>query len=381
VKPEDEASLLSPYHGARDFSVGVIGAVRGLHFLQLPQDGEVYSSRLEIEGELPRLLVRRNRPGEEPPGSIFGPLAYTEDPDLDLSFLIYSEGEGFAHRLLTREEVKEALTDVGTNLQRIEIAPHGDGSQLMVDVKTWGDSAVVHRAVDLSLALVEAADELAGEDHRYENAWELHEQPGPAEVDASALEELKRRTTASTTWVQGQVERSGNALLVHLSLSDGYVGHEPLHGTMHVRWRDEAATSVDVELTGSLAEHVGEHAELTRERGGIRGFLARIGETELGDEPLDKAYVIDAEPGAKPLLLRARDPLVALGHFDTRVTLETTRLKTITRHVTSSEHTLEDVLEQTLQLWRAAALYRAGFDVVLKDPFQATPSPENESAD
>ena len=104
------------------------------HPLQLPEDGELYSARIDLGGPLPRLLVQRDVPGEGPTESIFGPLALTQDPDIDKSFVVFSEGEGFAHHLLSPEPIKDALRDVRVHLARVEIAPEGDGARLMIDV-------------------------------------------------------------------------------------------------------------------------------------------------------------------------------------------------------------------------------------------------------
>lgn len=360
----DEVAMLSPFADGREFVVA--GLPRGLHFVQATDHGEVYSARLDVEGVLPTLLCRRDVPGTDPPGALFGPLAYEAGDDAHKGFVIYTDGHGFGKDLLEAAGVELALRAVEHDLVSLEVRPAGDASRVHLDVRTGGDRNVTRRGIELAQSLFIGADYIAARDRRYENAWEHHEKDPVADPSDDVLSALVARVQKATSWVTGHTSRVGHALSARVVLHDA--GPE-LHGTLHVRWRDAAGTIVEVDLDGSLPERKGEHADLTPERGGFAGFLARLGETHVGDAPLDNAYVIDAEPGAKPLLLRARAPLTELGAYNSRFTFDDTRVSSAVRDVPTTGDALEQVIDGSLRVWRAAALYRSGFDVGQHDPF------------
>ena len=118
---------------------------------------------------------------------------------------------------------------------------------------------------------------------------------------------------------------------------------------------DRSRQDPSVSLNGELP---GEWVVTARLRPQTSRFsLRRFGELEIGDKSVDDAYIIDAKPGATPLLRHLRGPLLRLAEYCEQLEFAPTSVAFHLEKLPTSAPQLAEVVDAALDLWAASVTW------------------------
>ena len=346
---------LNPYGNPSDLAID--GVVRGYHLLSMPSTTgrQGYEAHVGVKGALPVLAMRA---GGAPLPPLFGPRLPMPD-GWPSSFDVHSTAYGLHVDVFADPVVLTALDGARNHLDRVFVRPQNETTGISVYAWDAEDTTKLRSVVRFVAALVRRLDALAAEDPRYPDAHEvLHARGLTGEPSESRLRELRVVVDDLLRFAGGTTERVGRTIESRVSVAHSGVDNS---GSLVVRALDQGVATVDVVFQGALPPVDVQVLTLTApEPRGLFGVLRRWGEIEVNDDALDRAFLVEGEGRATPVVLAAREELLALARHETRVSWGSHTLDARVGGVSASPHELRRVVAALFDLWRRAALYRLG---------------------
>jgi hypothetical protein len=373
---EHEAVLLGGTPSlVRKLKVGALEGIHYLHALDGTPDAQ-YRARFDLDETLPMLSVAERSAGA---AKAFGPSLTFNEAALDERLAARSEGFGFPAALLGHDGVRDFLAETEklaidprtkARIDSVRVMPQFDrGSLLAVDVRVRGNRHAIADGIRLARALAASMAALLDKGQRFSDARAVlasMDTDAEAEVPVEDVKLVEGVLRDATSWVTGHVGRVGKELQVRLLLSDHGLD---LEGSLTLAWRGSDLRDHAVALEASLPQVEAPAAKLTPETTGVLGVIKRLGETVLGDDAVDDAFVVRTTEAGRPMLLHAAAPLSALGEVGATVALGDGRLVVRMPEAAADMAALRRQIDQALHLWRAIAAWSAGLRTDAVDPF------------
>ena len=362
-----EALLFRPYGDIRTFFIGQIA--RGDHRTRpnhLTSNSVSYVATLRAEGLLQTSRIWRWRSLSTADPVVFGP-HLNFNPNLFPSALTRSTGWKFFDSLFV-SDVETAFRPIAKSFRLLEIVPLPEGvSQIRLEVDDAEDMEVLDLSIQFAKRLLLRADALVAENSEWLDAATMVDAEGvkAASLSADEIDAVVSTARHATGWLSGVVERIGDDVDCHLSLPTEIA---PLSGNIRlVPFLDDNVRRARLAADVALPEANVEEARLLPEKPGIVGWLARLGEIEIGDKEVDDRFRIFASEGAAPLLLRAKPSLLALARWGATVRISANRLVVTAGSIPVDDPTVARVIEAIGLLWRECAEQRAGIVAIEDD--------------
>jgi hypothetical protein len=173
-----------------------------------------------------------------------------------------------------------------------------------------------------------------------------------------AVHELTEAFAAATSAYSGQVERVRDTLEAHVSLA-GHVSEE-LRGQLVAGFSTLRSRVHEVGLRATLALPPSKvQLSLTPQRG-LRGFFASLRDDRVGDDDIDKAFVIQLGTAQPELVHGLKLPLMACARRGASLHWSRERLVLHLEDVRPASAELGKDVGAALALWRDAARWAAG---------------------
>jgi hypothetical protein len=327
--------------------LSVDGVVVGSHGLTLVEGHEVYSASFEVVGRALPLLVRRRRllrgaVEELQLAHRFGSIQRLGLETFDRSFLLRCSSRAAAVAFLTDEFVN-ALVSAGRDLVDVVVLPD-EKSAVSVRVRVDGAKSAAG-AIALARATFKAARLVAPK---------VFVASGEArELSHGDVLDLVQRVRDATSFLAGDVERVGEGVEARLLLDEP----EELEARLRLEVVDDG---LRLSFRGALPVAPRKPVTLSPEVGVWKKALGLV-DPKVGDEALDRAFLVDGDLDAAKLVLTERNAALRLCGRGAVLSAAPEGFGVAVACLPREDEAVLDVVVASISAWREAALACAGF--------------------